>query len=52
MSKTPERTTISFPPDCGLDVDDVDKLVEQSDCESRSEYVRSLILENVDPDEV
>ena len=51
MSKTFDRLSVSLDPDGELTADDVDEIVEQSEFSSRSEYIRSLIRADADPDD-
>lgn len=49
MGKTPpERTTISFPEDSEIDLSTIDVLVEKSECETRSEWIREQLAESTD----
>jgi len=48
MSEPPERVTFSLPPNGELNLDLLDKLVEESDAESRSEYIRRAINNQTD----
>ena len=50
MSKTYDRLSISLDPDEGIDAEDVDEIVERSDYESRSEYIRELIRADTEDD--
>lgn len=50
MTKTPERTTVSIPPECPIDLEQLDRLVEESEATSRSEYIRRAIMEQADAD--
>lgn len=49
MSQTPERFNLSIPPGHPL-AGQLDDLVEQSEYDSRSEYVRQAILDTEDED--
>jgi metal-responsive CopG/Arc/MetJ family transcriptional regulator len=40
----PERFSISLPADADLDLDQLDEIVEASEYETRSEYIREAIL--------
>ena len=50
MSQNPERYNVSIPPDHEL-AGQLDDLVEQSEYESRSEYVRQAILDSEEIDD-
>jgi len=51
MTKSPpDRLTISFPEDSDVDPDTIDELVEDSDCQSRSEYIRKLLADETADD--
>lgn len=42
---TPDRVTFSIPPGFEIDADTLDQLVERSEYESRSEFIREAIRE-------
>lgn len=44
----PDRITVSFPPGAEIDAAEIDRLVEESDCESRSEWIRRVIADASD----
>lgn len=49
MTETPDRTTISIPPDDELDLDAIDEAVESSDEHAtRSEWIRDQIRKSID----
>lgn len=52
MPATPDRVTISLLPDDDLDKEQLEQLVEQSDHSTISEYIRHLIRNDVDLDEL
>lgn len=49
MSKEPpDRLTISLPEDAPIDTSEIDRMVEQSECENRSEYIRQVLADAAD----
>jgi len=48
MTESPERVTISIPPDADLDRDDLDALKEQGDYESLSEAIREAVKRDIE----
>lgn len=44
----PDRITVSFPPGAVIDADTIDALVEASDCENRSEWIRKVLADASD----
>lgn len=47
----PERLTISLPQDAPIDTKEIDDLVEQSECQTRSEFIRELLAEAREDDD-
>lgn len=48
MSRPPDRVTISLPPDFSIDAEQLDDLVERSEFNNRSEFIREAIREAIE----